>query len=75
MYHLYFRTVSPFLALTESSKPTYLTIPAGTVIETDDELPWRGLVKIKLPGRSLLAFSRDIQERTEQLHRLLPAAS
>jgi len=74
MYRLYFRTLSPFLALTESLKPTYFTIPTGTIIETDEELPRRGLIKIKLRDRCLLAFSRDMQERTEQLDQLFPVS-
>ena len=73
MYHLYFRTLSPFFALTESARPTYVTICTGTIIEMDNELTRAGFVKIKLPDRSLLAFSRDIQEHTEQFDYLLPA--
>ena len=73
MYHLYFRTLSPFFALTESARPTYVTICTGTIIEMDNELTRAGFVKIKLPDRSLLALSRDIQEHTEQFDYLLPA--
>jgi hypothetical protein len=49
------------------TSPDIVTIPAGSVIETHDDITVPGLHHVTLDGKSLLAFTRDIQERTEHL--------
>ena len=46
----------------------FVTIPEGSVIETSRDLNEPGLHPLTFENRSLLAFTRDIKERTEYLH-------
>ena len=42
----------------------FVTLSEGSVIETSDELIEPGLHHVNFGGNDLLAFTRDIQERT-----------
>ena len=42
----------------------FVTIPAGAVIETTDNIINLGLHAVTYEGRELLVFTRDIRERT-----------
>jgi hypothetical protein len=56
---------SPLLALDATAD--YVTIPEGSVIHTVDDLAEPGFHRVRHDGQDLLAFARDLQERTEQL--------
>lgn len=43
----------------------FVTVPAGAKIECSDNLAEPGFVHVMFDGRDLLAFTRDIRERTE----------
>jgi len=58
---------SSILAVAASAEHKFVTIPAGATIQTSDDLLEPGLHRITFDGRALLAFTRDIQERTEQV--------
>jgi hypothetical protein len=45
----------------------FVTIPAGAVIETTDNMNTLGLHPVTYEGRELLVFTRDIRERTVRL--------
>ena len=61
-----FRVVSSFRAVQLSAhKERFVTVPVGAIVETSADLQEPGLVTITLNGNSLLAFHRDILERTE----------
>ena len=45
----------------------FVTIPAGAVIETTDDMNTLGLHPVTCEGRELLVFTRDIRERTVRL--------
>jgi hypothetical protein len=47
----------------------FITIPAGSVIETSDDLAEPGFHAVMFNGSDLLAFTRDIHERTQGLGR------
>ena len=60
--------ISPILAITaQDTKNNFVDIPAGSMIETSVDLSERGLHPVKFDGRDLLAFVRDIQERTQPI--------
>ena len=57
--------VSPMLAVTpQDANPGFVDIPVGSVIETLDDLSEPGLHPVTFEGRQLLAFARDIRERS-----------
>jgi len=61
-----FRVISSFLAVQLSAqKERFVTVPIGAIIETSADLQEPGLVTISLNGGTLLAFHRDIMERSE----------
>lgn len=63
-----YRVLSSFLAVRLGPlKERFVTIPVGAVIETAADLENPGLVTVTLSGESLLAFHRDIMERTEPI--------
>jgi hypothetical protein len=62
----YLRVRSPFMAVATSPSHKFVTIPAGAIIETFDDLAEPGLHRVKFGNVDLMAFSRDIHERTEQ---------
>jgi hypothetical protein len=58
------RVTAPFLTVT-STNSSFVTLPEGTVIETSDDLTKPGFHPVKRDDQDLLAFTRDIRERTE----------
>ena len=61
-----YRVCSPFLAVRPSpNKERFVTLPVGAVIETSEDLLEPGLGSVIVNGDNLLAFHRDIVERTE----------
>ena len=65
---LHLRVTSEILAV--ASRPTnhsFVTIPTGSMIETSDDLAEPGLRWVTFEGKDLLAFTRDIRERTEKV--------
>ena len=61
------RVTTPFLSISAAMKPRFVTIPAGSIINSVDDLNEPGLRGVRFDGQELLAFTRDIRERTEQL--------
>jgi hypothetical protein len=58
--------ISPILAITEQhTRHLFVTIPPGAVIETQSDFAEPGLRSVLFGGQDLLAFTRDIRERTE----------
>ena len=63
-----FRVISPFLAVRSSPRhERFVTVPQGAIIETTDDLQEPGLGTVMVGGDILLAFHRDIVERTEPI--------
>ena len=61
-----FRVVSSFLAVQLSAeRERFTTVPVGAIIETTEDLQGAGMVTITMNGARLLAFHRDIMERSE----------
>lgn len=70
-----FRVTSPFVVIEPFiNRPPFVTIPLGSIIETQEEIQSPGLAEIRLDNRPLLAFMRDIEERTERLDQACTAA-
>lgn len=64
---IHLRVTSPILAVaTARQHPEFVTIPTGAAIETLDDLREPGLHHVTFEERNLLAFTRDLRERTEQ---------
>lgn len=61
------RAKSAILAVTATDRHKFVTIPAGAMIETSDDLVEPGFIRLTFEGNHLLAFTRDIRERTETL--------
>jgi len=59
----------PILAITpEHTSHKFVDIPAGSMIEIPSEdLIEPGLRAVSFDGKELLAFTRDIRERTERV--------
>ena len=65
---LHLRVISPFVAFRESrDKPAFWVVPRGAVVESSSDPSQGGLVPIKVDDQSLLAFTRDLQDRAEPL--------
>jgi hypothetical protein len=62
---IHLQVISSLLAVDATAD--FVTIPASSVIETTDDLSEPGFHRVRFDGQELLAFSRDIQERTEQV--------
>ena len=61
-----FHVTSEILAVTaHPADHRFVEIPGGSVIETSDDLLEPGFHHITFNGKDLLAFARDIRERTE----------
>ena len=60
------QVVSPILAV-DARSSGFVTLPAGAVIETSDDLAEPGLHEVRCYDKTLLAFTRDIHERTKEL--------
>ena len=59
------RVFSPILTTTKTG--AFVTIPTGSIIRTPDSLDEPGLHLIRLGEEELLAFMRDIEERSERI--------
>jgi hypothetical protein len=66
-----FRVVSAFAVVDNHQPRRFVTIPVGSIIETSDDLHQPGFVQIKVDGKTLLAFKRDIEERTHPVEPLV----
>jgi hypothetical protein len=62
----HFQVVSPILTV-DAKSSGFVALPAGAVITTTDDLAEPGLHEVRCYDKTLLAFSRDIQERTKEL--------
>jgi hypothetical protein len=60
--HLRFLVVYPFVVLKEAPNHGFLTVPAGSIIQSDHEPFEYGLLAVTLDGREFWAFTRDLQE-------------
>ena len=58
------RVISPVLAVKGRG---FETIPIGSIIETSDDLREPGLNSIRFGTEELFAFTRDIEERSQQI--------
>jgi hypothetical protein len=59
------RVFSPILTTTKARG--FVTIPAGSIVETSDDMYEPGLHSIRLGNEELFAFTRDIEERSERI--------
>lgn len=66
MFVAHLRVTSAFLAITAAPDHSFVTIPTGAMIESPDEFAEPGFVHVLFDGKELLAFTRDIRERTTQ---------
>lgn len=64
---VHLHVLSSFISIAPSSHRHLVTIPAGANIDAFGDLVEPGLHRIRFNGRDLLAFTRDILERTEQV--------
>jgi hypothetical protein len=64
-----FRVVSAFAAMEDHHGRRYVTIPAGSVVETSDDLDQPGFIHVNVDGNTFVAFKRDIKERTQLIER------
>jgi hypothetical protein len=58
--------MSPLLTV-DSKGSKFVVIPAGSVVNTSKDFPGPGFHPVVYNGQNLLAFTRDIRERTEQV--------
>jgi len=61
-----FQVVFPILTV-DARNSGFVTLPAGAFIETTDDLVEPGLHEVRCYDKTLLAFTRDIHERTKEL--------
>jgi len=59
---LRFLVISSFVVLREVPEHAFLTVPVGSIIESDHEPFLFGLLIVKLGGQEFWAFTRDLQE-------------
>lgn len=63
-----FRVVSPFEVIQPFiDGPPFVTVPAGSIIETDEDVESPGLAEIRLNNQPLLARMSDIQSCAKPL--------
>jgi hypothetical protein len=67
------RVTSPLLAV-KTDEHGFATVSVGSIIETSDDLADPGLHALKVGDEELLAFTRDIEERTELLDQPSPTS-
>jgi hypothetical protein len=60
------QVLSPLLTV-DAKKSEFVMISAGSIIETIDGLTEPGFHRVRYRGQDLLAFTRDIRERTEEV--------
>ena len=61
------RVKSSIVAVPPVHHHGFVTIPAGSIIESSDDLVEPGLHRVRFDGKDLLVFTRDIFERTERV--------
>jgi hypothetical protein len=63
-----YRVLSPLLTVRKYGEARgFFTVPPGAIVETAGDLQTAGLVPIRVFGELLLAFSRDLHERSQVL--------
>jgi hypothetical protein len=63
-----YRVLSPILTVRKVTEPRgFFTVPAGAIVETAGELQAPDMVPIRFYGEVLLAFTRDLYERSQYL--------
>jgi hypothetical protein len=62
---IHLQVTSPFLAV-DARRSKFVVIPAGSIVNTSNDFPGPGFHPVKYDGQDLLAFTRDLRERTEQ---------
>lgn len=63
-----YRVLAPLLTVRKFSEVRgFFTVPAGAIVETAGDLEPAGLVPIRVHGQLVLAFSRDLHERSQAL--------
>ena len=60
------QVMSPIVSV-EAKGSKFIVIPVGSIVNTSDDFPEPGFHPVMYNGQDLLAFTRDIRERTEQL--------
>jgi len=61
---IHLQVMSPLLTV-DARRSRFVVIPAGSIVNTSDDFPGPGFHPVMYDGRDLLAFTRDIRERTE----------
>jgi hypothetical protein len=56
--------MSPLLTV-DAKRSKFVVIPAGSIVNTSDDFPGPGFHPVVYDGQNLLAFTRDLRERTE----------
>jgi len=65
---LHLSVTSEILAVaTQPANHSFVTIPAGAMIDTSDDVAEPGMRRVTFNGKDLLAFTIDIRERTEKV--------
>lgn len=64
---IHLRLRSSIVAVPPVHHHGFITIPAGSIIESSDDLIEPGLHRVRFDGNDLLVFTRDIRERTERV--------
>jgi hypothetical protein len=59
---LSFLVVCAFVVLREAPNNAFLTVPAGSIIESEHQPFLFGLLSVKLGEQECWAFTRDLQE-------------
>jgi hypothetical protein len=61
---IHLQVTSALLAV-DAGRSKFVVIPAGSIVNTSDDFPGPGFHSVVYNGQDLLAFTRDIRERTE----------
>jgi hypothetical protein len=61
---IHLQVTSPLLAI-DARGSKFVVIPAGSIVNTSDHFPGPGFHPVMYDGQDLLAFTRDLRERTE----------
>ena len=62
---IHLQVTSPLLAI-DARGSKFVVIPAGSIVHTSDDFPGPGFHPVMYDGQDLLAFTRDLRERTER---------
>jgi hypothetical protein len=63
---IHLQVISPILTV-DAKRSTFVVIPAGSIVNTSGDFPGPGFHPVAYDGQDLLAFTRDIRERTEEV--------